>query len=91
MCLTVARAGLAQDGASCAGWNGVDAGAWEAVGRLDIAARAFGTGALIAPRMVLTAAHCLYEEKKQTNALTTQKSNFLAGWRNGRGRGAYGT
>ncbi|SCZ51083.1 trypsin-like serine peptidase [Epibacterium ulvae] len=34
---------------------------WEAVGRLNIAGRNMCTGALIAPNLVLTAAHCLYD------------------------------
>ncbi len=36
---------------------------WEAVGRLNIAGRNMCTGALIAPNLVLTAAHCLYDQK----------------------------
>ena len=39
--------------------NGVQG--WEAVGKLTLADRAMCTGALIAPDMVLTAAHCLYD------------------------------
>ncbi len=34
---------------------------WEAVGRLNIANRSLCTGALVAPDLVLTAAHCLYD------------------------------
>lgn len=67
--------------------TGVDAGAWEAVGRLDLGGNGFCTGALIAPRLVLTAAHCLYD---RTTRARIDHSNveFLAGWRNGRA-GAY--
>ena len=34
---------------------------WEAVGRLNISGRNMCTGSLIAPNLVLTAAHCLYD------------------------------
>ncbi len=34
---------------------------WEAVGRLTMGNRAMCTGALIAPDLVLTAAHCMYD------------------------------
>jgi V8-like Glu-specific endopeptidase len=67
--------------------NGDDAKAWEAVGRLDINGKGFCTGALIAPQLVLTAAHCLYDSD---TGLRIEKGHieFLAGWRNGRA-GAY--
>lgn len=67
--------------------NGDDAKAWEAVGRLDINGKGFCTGALIAPKLVLTAAHCLYDS--DTGARINEGHiEFLAGWRNGRA-GAY--
>lgn len=56
---------------------------WEAVGRIDIAGRGFCTGALIAPDLVLTAAHCLYDPDTLT-AYAPEDFKFLAGWRNGR-------
>jgi protease YdgD len=56
---------------------------WEAVGRLDIDGRGFCTGALIAPDLVLTAAHCLYD-RATGERIDHSKIEFRAGWRNGR-------
>ena len=63
--------------------TGDDGRAWEAVGRLDLAGRGFCTGTLIAPDLVLTAAHCLFE-KSTGQRIDQNKIEFLAGWRNGR-------
>ncbi len=63
--------------------TGDDGRAWEAVGRLDINGRGFCTGTLIAPDLVLTAAHCLYE-KESGSRIDPEKIEFMAGWRNGR-------
>ena len=57
--------------------------AWEAVGRLDINGRGFCTGALIAPNLVLTAAHCMFD-KGTGERMEPETIEFLAGWRNGR-------
>lgn len=60
-----------------------DARGWSAVGKLMLGDRGFCTGALIAPQLVLTAAHCLYD--KETGALMRAEDiQFYAGWRNGR-------
>ncbi|MAE89375.1 MAG: trypsin, partial [Pelagibaca sp.] len=56
---------------------------WQAVGRLELAGKAFCTGALIAPDMVLTAAHCLFDAETGAR-IPADKIQFLAGWRNGR-------
>ncbi len=75
--------GIAQETALKRLDTGDDGRGWEAVGRLELAGRGFCTGALIAPDLVLTAAHCLFD--RDTGArLNHEKIEFLAGWRNGR-------
>lgn len=63
--------------------TGVVAGRWAAVGRINIGEDGFCTGTLIAPDVVLTAAHCLYD-KVTGLPHRPEEITFLAGWRNGR-------
>jgi len=63
--------------------TGDQARGWDAVGRLDFGSTGFCTATLIAPAVVLTAAHCLYD--KDTGKLVDPATmEFRAGWRNGR-------
>ena len=57
---------------------------WSAVGRLTLdGGRGFCTASLIAPDIILTAAHCLFD--KETGLLyAVEDFEFQAGWRNGR-------
>jgi protease YdgD len=63
--------------------TGDDAAGWEAVGRIDIDGKGFCTGALIAPDLVLTAAHCLFD-RGSGEQIGAERFQFLAGYRNGR-------
>lgn len=63
--------------------TGDDSRGWEAVGRLDVAGKNMCTGAMIAPDLVLTAAHCLFDKATGVQ-LDATKIKFMAGWRGGR-------
>jgi protease YdgD len=63
--------------------TGNDGRGWEAVGRINLGARGFCTGALIGQSLVLTAAHCLFDPRTNLRYPDDQ-IEFLAGWRSGR-------
>lgn len=83
ICLLTGAAVLAEDSGLFAFRTGDDARGWEAVGRIDIDGKGFCTGALIAPDLVLTAAHCLFERGSDV-PVDPARIEFLAGFRNGR-------
>jgi len=59
-----------------------DSKGWEGVGRLDISGKGFCTAALIRDRLILTAAHCLYDDDGSLHP--ADLFEFRAGLRDGR-------
>jgi V8-like Glu-specific endopeptidase len=80
---TLAQAAWAEDTRLQRLDTGEDSRGWTAVGRLDLDGRGFCTGALIAPDLVLTAAHCMFDAHTR-DRLDPARIEFRAGWRNGR-------
>lgn len=78
-----AGAGAAQDKPLQMLNSSFQAQGWEAVGRIDIGSTGFCTGALITDRLVLTAAHCLFDRDSGAR-LADDQILFRAGFRNGR-------
>ncbi len=55
---------------------------WQAIGRVNMADGGFCTGTLVAPRIVLTAAHCLWDRRLNRRA-STKRLFFAAGYQRG--------
>lgn len=58
------------------------ASVWKAVGRIELGRAGFCSGTLIAPDLVLTAAHCVYQGN-QAKLWSPSEVTFRAGFRNG--------
>ena len=65
------------------GLIGGDGYPWRALGRLNQQGKGFCTGALVAPDVVLTAAHCLYNRRLRRWA-NADSIHFVAGYRSGK-------
>ncbi|TNF20116.1 MAG: trypsin-like serine protease [Rhodobacteraceae bacterium] len=63
--------------------SGIEGRGWEGVGRVDFGSEGFCTGVLVAPDLVLTAGHCLYD-KTSGLRFEAPEIRFNAGLRNGR-------
>lgn len=68
--------------------SGTAARGWESVGRLDIRNKGFCTAALIQEDLILTAAHCVYDEGG--DLIDVERITFNAGLRAGRAEATRG-
>lgn len=68
--------------------TGADGRGWEGVGRLDIQGKGFCTAALIDVHLILTAAHCIYDDLGRL--IDPSRFTFSAALRNGRAEATRG-
>ncbi len=81
--ITSASALMAQDRPLQMLDTGLQVQGWEGVGRLDVGNAGFCTAALISERLVLTAAHCLFD-RDTGERISDGQLLFRAGFRHGR-------
>ena len=81
-------AASAQDSALVTLQTRNDSRGWEGVGRLDILDKGFCTAALIQSKLILTAAHCLYDN--DGTLISPDRFVFEAGLRDGRAEATRG-
>ncbi|MEM8914343.1 MAG: trypsin-like serine protease [Pseudomonadota bacterium] len=55
---------------------------WSAIGRVNVATGGFCTGTLIAPHLVLTAAHCVFDQRRKRWA-SPNNVHFVTGYNRG--------
>ena len=82
ICLTMGSVASAQTTSLRTLDTDYSAASWKAVGRIDFGRSAFCSGTLIAPDLVLTAAHCLYRPGSD-RLWPTDSIRFHAGLRDG--------
>jgi len=88
LALLVGTPTLAQDSGLVMLQTRDDSKGWDAVGRLDIIGKGFCTAALIQDRLILTAAHCVYD--RTGNLIDPARFTFEAGLRDGRSEATRG-
>jgi len=88
MFLGLALSGTAQETDLVTLDTGADGRGWEGVGRLDIQGKGFCTAALIDVHLILTAAHCIFDDSGRQ--IDASRFTFSAALRNGRAEATRG-